>query len=165
MPLPPVLVSNTGQTTVDYIDVGYAQDRFAGLAFTTGDNTAGYTLSEVDVRLNHVAHTSTRVSIYTTSSDGRPGTSLHELTSPSSITKNAINTFTAASGAALDANTTYAVVIELTEASSATVTAVSQTEADSEDTGAASGWSIADQGVVPGLRGLRRAARLAGGRQ
>ena len=51
VPLPPVLVSNTGQTDSASVIAGLNFDRYVGQAFTTGGNTAGYTLSLVDVRL------------------------------------------------------------------------------------------------------------------
>ena len=51
-----------------------------------------------------------------------------------------ISTFTADAGASLDANTTYAVVIEVTNATENTELA--RTDSDNEDAGSASGWSI-----------------------
>ena len=80
----------------------------------------------------------TRVSVFSTSS-GSPGSSLHVLTNPSPLTQMATNTFTATAGASLDANTTYAVVFETSSGN----LFLSTTASDAEDTGAASGWSIA----------------------
>ena len=107
------LVSNTGQADSDTVSVGLNFDRHVGLAFTTGGNTAGYTLSAVDARLGSTVHVNTQVSIYTTSSDGRPGSSRYVLKNPSSLAASAINTFSADSGASLNANTTYAVVFNI----------------------------------------------------
>ena len=151
VPLPPVLVSNTGQTDSASVIAGLNFDRYVGQAFTTGGNAAGYTLSLVDVRLGAGApHANTQVSIYTTSSDGRPDSSLYVLTNPSSLTASAINTFIAPSGASLDANTTYALVInvEVEVPATAKATVLRMTSAASEDANPASGWSIADEAYL-----------------
>ena len=113
--------------------------------FTTGGNTAGYTLSAVDVKLASGTHSAnTRVSIYNTSgSPPAPSTSLYVLTNPSSLSASATNTFSADAGASLLANTTYAVVFEVT--SGTATTSLDRTDSDAEDSGAASGWSIANK--------------------
>ena len=149
VPLPPVLVSNTGQTDSDTISVGLNFDRHVGQAFTTGGNSAGYTLSLVDVKLGSTRHANTQVSIYTTSSDGRPGDSLHVLTNPSSLTAG-FNTFVAGSGVTLAANTTYAVVIniDLETLLVSDDTVLRLTSSASEDANPASGWSIADEAYL-----------------
>ena len=154
-PLPPKLVSNTGQTHSAAITIGQNFDRHVGLAFTTGGNTAGYTLSAVEARLGPTVHANTQVSIYTTSSDGRPDSSLHVLNNPSSLTASAINTFPADAGATLAANTTYAVVfnIDVDSPSSGTTTVLRLTTLASEDAGAASGWSIADEAYLRDFAG------------
>ena len=83
------------------------------MSFTTGSNSLGYTLSAVDIKLGSGPHAAnTRVSIYETSS-GSPTSSLHVLNNPSSLTARATNTFTANARTTLDANTTYAVVVEV----------------------------------------------------
>ena len=139
-------VSNTGQT------LGSGATIFGNTtsnnwrqtqAFTTGDHSDGYTLSEVDARFAGInALTSgIRVSIYSTSS-GTPNTSLHVLNNPASFTSDATNTFTAPANTTLDANTTYAIVFEVTDTSGSAL--LKTTNSDDEDSGAASGWSIAD---------------------
>ncbi len=139
------LVSNTGQTSVGG-SIGFGT--FSGvnwaiaLPFTTGTNTAGYTLSAVDARLSSgTLGANTQVSIYNTSS-GSPSTSLHVLTNPSSPVVGGTNTFTASAGATLAANTTYAVLFEIT--SGGAQTNLDRTDSDAEDSGKASGWSIAN---------------------
>ena len=74
---PPALVSNTGQTTVaGTLEVGGSSNWANAITFTTGSNTAGYTLSSVDVTLAAgTPSTNTRVSIYSTSGS-RPSTQL-----------------------------------------------------------------------------------------
>ena len=99
---------------------------------TTGGNTAGYTLSSVDVKLASGTHSAnTRVSIYNTSG------------SPPGPSTSATNTFSADGGASLLAKTTYAVVCEVT--SGTATTSLDRTDSDAEDSGAASGWSIANK--------------------
>ncbi len=141
-------VSNTGQTVGSDNALGPAtgNDWQHGLPFTTGSHAAGYTLSEVDVLLadNSAEHhdvSGIRVSIYNVNSSGQPTTSLYELTSPSSFTDDAVNTFTAPSNATLAANTTYAVYLD---SISTKETRIQTTQSDDEDAGGQSGWSIAD---------------------
>ena len=141
--------SNTGQTALGGSLVvgpsGGNQWRSAQL-FTTGSNAAGYTLSAVDLRLAATTGggtdaTKIKVSIHTTSS-GNPETSLYDLTNPSSFANDAVNTFAAPANAALDAGTTYAVVVEST--STSLRASLRHTNSDADDSGAASGWSIAN---------------------
>ena len=112
--------------------------------FTTGDNSAGYTLSEIGIGISGgiPANATPLVSIYTTAS-GVPDASLHTLTNPASFTASAVNTFTASANAALSANTTYAVVFDVSASSTASWS-ITETSSTDDDTGAASGWSIAD---------------------
>ena len=149
-PLPPKLVSNTGQADSDTISIGLNFDRHVGLAFTTGGNTAGYTLSAVEAKLGSTVDDETQVSIYTTSSDGLPDSSLHVLNNPSSLTASAINTFPADAGATLAANTTYAVLfnIDLQTPLVTDDTVLRLTSSASEDANPASGWSIADEAYL-----------------
>ncbi|MCY3747067.1 MAG: SwmB domain-containing protein [Acidobacteria bacterium] len=86
-----------------------------------------------------------RVSIYSTSS-GDPSSSLYVLSNPSSLTENAINWFTAPKSATLEANTTYAVVVEESSggSDSGRVFLWHGGTSHNEDPGGASGWSIAD---------------------
>ncbi len=142
------LVSNTGQvreTGASHV-VGNrgGSNQDMALAFTTGDNAAGYVLSEVDVRIHSSSGAPTLVvSVYNTAS-GSPTTSLHELANPASLTTGAINTFAAPAGAALQPNTTYALVFDVTSTGTTDQVGFSSTLSDSEDTVSASGWSIAN---------------------
>ncbi len=140
-------VKNTGQTAVSgSLIIGFSgANRWeSGASFTTGGNPTGYTLSEVVVRVGGSASgASPQVSIYTTTSAGLPDSSLHVLNNPASLTVNALNTFTASAGATLAPNTTYAVVLQQTGTSGSWN--VLRTASGDEDSGAASGWSIADQ--------------------
>ena len=141
------LVSNTGQTAASG-SLGFGTfsgvKRSVAVSFTTGTNTAGYTLSAVDVKLaSGTPSAHTRVSIYSTSgSPAIPNSSLHVLANPDTLSASATNTFSVAAGASLAPNMTYAVVFEVTSGTG-TVQLVA-TASDDEDAGKASGWSIAN---------------------
>ena len=136
---PPPLVSNIGQTAATgAANVSTTQSSAQG--FTTGTNSGGYTLDSVELAVTPFDGTASdiTVSIYSESS-GDPGTLVHTLTTPGSLS-DPVTTFTAPSGATLAASTTYYVVASTTN----TLFLLSRTEATAEDTGGASGWSIAD---------------------
>ena len=132
------LVSNVGQTATGNANVTASQSQ--GQGFTTGSDSGGYTLGSVELAVSSFsgAASDITVSIYSESS-GDPGTVVHTLTTPASIS-TPVTTFTAPSGTTLAANTTYYVVISTTGSG----INLSRTNAAAEDTGGASGWSIAD---------------------
>ena len=133
------LVSNVGQTAATgAAQVSTSQSQAQG--FTTGSDSGGYTLGSVELAVSSFSGTASdiTVSIYSESS-GNPGTVVHTLTTPASISA-AVTTFTAPSGTTLAASTTYYVVISTTSSG----ISLSRTDATAEDTGGASGWSIAD---------------------
>ena len=144
---PKPLVSNTGQNSGTWLafDTGtiYAD------GFTTGSYGGGYTLTGVDLKLDVRAPTGTTepeytVSVWSSGSDGNPEENLGTLTNPDALTGGeAINSFTAATGIDLDANTTYFVVLETTSVGDRDPRQLFAS-ADDEDAGAAPGWSIAD---------------------
>ena len=136
------LVSNVGQTAAGNANVTATQSQ--GQGFTTGSDSGGYTLGSVELAVSSFSGTASdiTVSIYSESSDD-PGTVVHTLTTPASIS-TPVTTFTAPSGTTLAANTTYYVVISTTGSG----INLSRTDATAEDTGGASGWSIADSGRV-----------------
>ena len=141
------LVGNTGQTQ-NNVGAGLHND-FAQ-AFTTGANAGGYKLTRVDLRLRTSSNISPSYSVKIFSnSSGSPGSSLGTLTNPSSLTGSGSFQnfqFTASSdGIDLAASTTYFVVVALSVEASAV--SVGTTLSDSEDTGAAAGWSIANNGL------------------
>ena len=134
------LISNTGQTGGDYGGL----DQFdQAQAFTTGANAAGYTLTGVDIDFNvYIGNNSYPVSIWTEVS-GSLGVSVDNLTSPSSLTDTALNSYTT-SGIDLAASTTYFVHVD---SSSGIVNRLENTASNNEDSGGQSGWSIADGSV------------------
>ena len=133
-----VLISNIGQTVSSSVTVLTTQSH--GQGFTTGSALGEHTLGSVELAVSLFSGTASdmTVSIYSESS-GNPGTVVHTLTTPASISVPA-TTFTAPSGTTLAASTTYYVVITTTGSS----LFLNSTEATAEDTGGASGWSIAD---------------------
>ena len=132
------LVSNVSQTATGNANVTASQSQ--GQGFTTGSDSGGYTLGSVELAVSSFSGTASdiTVSIYSESSDD-PGTVVHTLTTPASIS-TPVTTFTAPSGTTLAAGTTYYVVISTTSSG----INLSRTNATAEDTGGASGWSIAD---------------------
>ena len=132
------LVSNVGQTATGNPNVTASQSQ--GQGFTTGSDSGGYTLGSVELAVSSFSGTASdiTVSIYSESS-GHPGTVVHTLTTPASIS-TPVTTFTAPSGTTLAAGTTYYVVISTTGSG----INLSRTNATAEDTGGVSGWSIAD---------------------
>ena len=136
-------VSNTGQA--DGANANLSSD--LAQAFTTGTNSAGYSLRSVDVEfavIDSGFNSSDLTASIHTDSSGSPGSSLGSLTNPSSFPASAsdqVLTFTSA-GIDLAANTTYFLVFDL--GSNQSTTGIRLTTSDNEDSGALSGWSIAD---------------------
>ena len=139
----PALVSNTGQVKGGTNwTVGGGNNYVHAQGFTTGDEADGYTLFSVQVvfRGGLDSGDEVKVSIWGADASGDPGSSLYELTNPSSIVNNRLNTFTAPTRPTLEKETDYFIVVEATTGSFF----VSSTTSDDEDDGAASGWSIND---------------------
>ena len=135
------LISNTGQS----VSVQEAVFRDAAQSFTTGSDPEGYTLTGVDLVLQHTSTTAPvyDVNIYTDSS-GRPSILIGPLNSPSSLPSavNGVARYTAeGDGIALSADTTYWVVFDVVVQGTGTV-ARALTQSTAEDSGAAKGWSI-----------------------
>ena len=137
-------VANTGQSSLagTHLEYDFAQ------AFTTGSNSAGYSLRSVGVEFatiqNGFSSSSLTASIHA-DSGGSPGNSLGTLTNPASFPVSSSDqtlTFTSSAGIDLAANTTYFLVIDLSSAESASLMRL--TGSDSEDGGGQAGWSIGD---------------------
>ena len=138
--LPPItLISNTGQTLSSQSTSVQSQP------FTTGSNLGGYTLTSVDVGLGGTADSRTRLfHIVPNQSNGQPdlsdSTKFITLTTPSSLSSNSLNTFTAPAGAKLAANTTYH--LYLASADGGIPGNTQRVSSQDEDDGGAPGWSI-----------------------
>ena len=138
------LASNTGQSTHPHgrCNVGLSGGRYYSYAqgFATGDNEDGYTLSEVVAAFRAYVSGSPRVSIYTRSAGtGKPGSRLYTLNNPKTFGKGNV-TFTAPPDATLEKETGYFVIFDRTSGGYT----LEGTGSNNEDSGGASGWSIAN---------------------
>ena len=97
------LVSNTHLRSV----LNQSSSTISAQKFETGANLDGYTVSEVDIALTHVAGRSTSVKIRENNATIEPGNLVATLTNPASLTADSLNTFTAPPGTTLAANKTY----------------------------------------------------------
>ena len=140
------LVSNAEQTRANNSDKILAQQ------FTTGDNTLGYLLSEVRLRATDTTGARAARTYVTIKDDagGVPGTEVGRLNNPATFAHgattagdtDALNTFAATGSIRLAADTAYWVVVN--EESEGSRLHIAVTTVDAEDSGALSGWSIAD---------------------
>jgi len=142
--VPPVLVSNVGQTTT-------SNDSLSGAlysqGFTTGANADGYSLESVGMAfavsggsLSAAERDTVSAELWSDSS-GAPGSKLHDLTVPAAISAGTV-LFAAPANTVLEASTTYHLVVYST--GDLADLQARATGSDSEDAGAASGWSIAN---------------------
>ena len=133
------LVSNAGQTRGASFTAGPA---LQAQAFTTGSHAAGYALSDVQIHLRERSGAyAVQVTIWSADESDNPHEMLYTLVNPSSITDNAFNTFTAPADAILLSGTQHFVMVEATSGNFL----IDGTESSSEDSGAATGWSIHNQ--------------------
>ena len=145
------LVKNTGQSVGTALALSANVPKRAQ-AFTTGANTAGYTLGSIGFYFGDIADTSTAGGELTVTlnkdDNGDPGDALCTLNDPESFTLNAVNTFDAPTTGTdpcptLAANTAYFVVIE--RVTITTSIALRVTTSTNEDTGGSAGWSIGNE--------------------
>ena len=143
-------ISNTGQTSqsgATNISVSSQQ----ALQFTTGSNSAGYSLSEIVVKIHtgmsgttpaFALHGSTTgLSVGTSDTIDVPGTKIVDLSG--SVGTAGDQSFTPASPTTLSASTKYFVVVK----TSVSEAQVASTTSDDHDSGASAGWGIADGSV------------------
>ena len=145
------LISNTGQTDDSTIGLtaGFPGD---AMAFTTGSNASGYTLDSIGIDFTSITHTSVAADDLTATlnadDSGSPGDALCTLTDPATFTASGVQTFDAPSSGTtcptLAASTTYFAVVTL-ESGATGAYNFEITTSTSEDSGAATGWSIADK--------------------
>ena len=139
-----VLVNNIGQTA-GILPIGIQANFPRAQAFTTGSNTAGYTLDSVGVSLNTTPPTASyfSVSIHE-SSGGDPGNLRYTLSNPSTFATGT-NVFTAPAKAFLEGGTPYFVVIGYNHPTIQTEDVRLRTTAsDDEDSAGEDDWSIAN---------------------
>ena len=144
------LTANTGQTAETggtSLTSGFPKN---AQAFTTGTSETGYTLDSIGIHFQIIGNTGTvgsqlKITV-TKEASGSPGDEICTLIDPTTFTGSGVQTFTAPLGTPcpiLEANTTYFVVIDRVSISSATIS-LSATTSDNEDTGGATGWTIAN---------------------
>ena len=146
-----VLVRNTGQTVQDSgADVDASFPRY-GQSFTTGSNTAGYTLSSIGATFQTIGDTSTVGTELTATlnaeSSGLPGSALCTLSDPATFTASGLHAFDAPTTdpcPMLAAETTYFVVLSRANGNTNAIK-LAVTSALGEDSGSAPGWSIGDR--------------------
>ena len=129
-------VSNTGVGT----ESGGAISRDWQQKFTTGSNSAGYTLRRADVKVHTLgtAPTTYELELWST---GSGAAKLATFTKPTALAAG-LNQFDLATPHSLTANTTYALVWDQTDA--ANTFKLSTLSADGEDSDSETGWSIAN---------------------
>ena len=139
-----LLVSNLGQPLGTYtIDVAYPG---VAVQFTTGNETNGYSISQVRLDIAAVSGTIPKVSIYSDRS-GQPGSSLKVLTNPGAIPTTITELDFGADDYKVDPSTPYWIVVE--RASGTGFVYIRATRYTAEDTGSAAGWSIINNGSRP----------------
>ena len=144
-------VSNTGQTAdaTGILDADYPSE---AQGFFTGSATTGYTLDSIGVSFSFISDTSTVGSSLTVTlnadNSGEPGDVLCTLTDPATFTGSGVQTFDAPSSGTtcptLTASTTYFVIATWAGTSQITL---NLTNSDSEDSGAATGWSVGNDAL------------------
>ena len=134
------LVSNFGQTNLS------AETNMLAQAFGTGSDSAGYTVTGVSIELGAGSLADIRLRIFPHDSNGEPDDSatadIIELTDPSTLVQNAVNTFSAPNDTKLDANTTYVLVISNDAGTGSPDTEVQVTAGNSQTSDF--GWTVRD---------------------
>ena len=129
------LVSNSTTTSWDDVD-----RKRIGNKFTTGSTP--YVLTEVDIYIRSAGNTAPVVRIRLGNTTNPTGTTIATLNPPSTVSNNALNTFTAPADTTLAANTTY--WLSVNDEMTAQLSQVGLV--DSTDQTGLTGWSIADSG-------------------
>ena len=141
------LVSNVGQAAPATHDSLLDHDQ--AQAFTTGGNSAGYTLRSVEIDMQAIGENATAftVSIHSNNS-GAPGASLGTLRNPASLASTAVHAFTTR-GIALAADTTYFVVIDSVgqPPGGGNQLYIINTSSNAQDPERAAGWSIGNDSL------------------
>ena len=129
-------VSNISQAEDDNVLLDH---QTKAQTFTTGSSAGGYTLASVKIVSEDEEGHDFTAAVYTVDSDGHPATVHAALTAPDRFAKGTL-IFTAPANTILQPNTTYALVLDR----GTDTMALDTTEAEEEDDGHATGWSIAD---------------------
>ena len=137
VPVSPVsLISNVGQGQDD--DTSFSGE--VAQRFTTGSNSTGYTLTSVEIVSEDDQGDDASVSLCTVDGSGFPTSTCTALTAPDSFAAGTL-AFTAPSNTTLDASTTYTLLFT---SPGGEVLRLDGTNSNNEDSGGATGWSIAN---------------------
>ena len=133
------LVSNTGETPNNQsVNVGNLPSGVITQGFTTGDNLNGYNLSSVGLRIALDYRDAGESVVVTIHEYNSTGALIDTLTTPSSLTIDSVNNFTASAGAPLRPSTRYYLNFRGTGNQPDDI-AIAITASSSED---GQGWSI-----------------------
>ena len=139
------MTSNLGQTDNSYVNLGFSSFQVLSQGFTTGSDTFGYRLQGVGVNIEGSSSsfpdgpTSVSVAVHA-DSNGKPGAKLFDLVSPTEFGAGH-SFFEAPPGTLLTPNTSYVMVWRYNDG---TWHRLQQTSSDGEDSGALTGFSIAN---------------------
>ena len=139
------MVQNLGQTDNSYVSVGGASAKVLSQGFTTGQRPGGYELQGIGVNIEGSSDqfpagaSFVSVAVHADSS-GQPGAKLFDLVSPTEFGVGH-SFFEAPAGTELAASTSYVLVWRYI---SSTWHRLQRTSSDSEDSGALTGFSIAN---------------------
>ena len=146
---PAVLVSNIGQPEAG---IGHAMNdnRLLAQGFSVPSGGGNYTLTSIEMLIgDDISSTnigSLGVSVWSADASGHPDSSLHTLTNPASVAANVAASFTAPTGATLEAGNTYLVVANNDRDISVGPT-WEGTNSDDEDATSITGWTLANNGL------------------
>ena len=139
------MVQNLGQTDNSYVNLGFGSNKALSQGFTTGSNAGGYELQGIGINIEGSnsnfpdGPTSVSVAVHADSS-GQPGAKLFDLVSPTEFAAGH-SFFEAPPGTLLTPNTAYVLFWRYNDG---TFSRLQKTLSDGEDSGALTGFSIAN---------------------
>ena len=133
-------VSNLGQTDAN-TNASVTQNTPRAQQFETGSNSGGYTLTEIVVNIRDAQTGSDSFALYTSTVDDEPGTKVVDLSGDSSTAGE--QSFTPASATTLSASTKYIVAFLMSSGQAN----LQRTASNDIDSGASTGWDIADNSL------------------
>ena len=142
-----VLVKNTGQAFSPSSSVFNFHTRRRAQTFMTGSNANGYSITSISIRLAGGSASlldNLEVTLNEVNADSEPGYKVCTLEPPPSYNHLGMNTFHAPPTCLLRANTQYFLLMTFSNIPLGEQLFVRTTDSNSEDGGAASGWSIGD---------------------
>ena len=139
------MVQNLGRTDNGYVNLGFGSNKALSQGFTTGSNAGGYELQGIGINIEGSGSsfpdgpTSVSVAVHADSS-GQPGAKLFDLVSPTEFAAGH-SFFEAPPGTLLTSNTSYVLFWRYNDG---TFSRLQKTLSDGEDSGALTGFSIAN---------------------